>query len=149
MKWLKLTIMFLLLIRAVSTDVKEGKIENRYMLAGMITGLLIAYGSGGVKAVWISAKVAGILLAAMFFLFVIKGLGAGDIKLFCTIAVFYPKQVLSVVILSFFTAAFLAIGKMIIRGINKKPFYIRKETLHFSIPIAVSTFVIIGIKEFL
>lgn len=149
MKWLTVMTVLVLLIRAVYTDVRRGKIENSCIVAGMITGLLLAYGGGGIEKLWISIKMAAILLTAMFFLFLIKGLGAGDIKLLCMIAVYFPEQIISIVVLSFFTAAVWAVGRMAIRWLNKNPFYIRKETVHFSIPIAVSVLIIIGMEGFL
>lgn len=144
MKWIKLITVCLLLTRIVYTDVTKGKIENICIRAGMTAGLLLAYGSGGVGEVWMGIKMSAVLLLALFFLFVIKGLGAGDIKLLCMLAVFYPKQIISIVILSFFAGAFWAVGKMIIRWFRKMPFYIRKEALHFSVPVAVSTLLVVG-----
>lgn len=132
-------IVFLLLVRGMYTDVKENRIENRLILAGIFCGLILAWMDKGITGLAESVRAAGIMFAALFFLFVIKGLGAGDIKLFCMLAVFFPRDAVSVLVGSFFAAALLALGKMAVRGIRKQKIYIRKETLPFSIPITIGT----------
>ncbi|MGN0152879.1 MAG: prepilin peptidase [Lachnospiraceae bacterium] len=135
-----------LLGRAVYTDVKNERIENSLILVGCTAGMLTAFCGGGISQVWNGVKMAGILLLALFFLFWIKGLGAGDIKLLCMLAVFFPNQAISILVGSFFAGACLSVGKMLIKHIKKESFYIRTETLHFSIPVAISTFVVMGME---
>lgn len=144
MSWIKPVMVSLLLAGAVYTDIKKGKIKNRHTMAGLIASLLCAYGTGGMAEVWLGIKAAAAFLPAVFFLYVIRGLGAGDGKLLLVLAVFYPKQILSIVMLSFFIGAVLAVGRMLIRWLRKYPFYIKRETLHFSVPVAISTLLIIG-----
>lgn len=131
-----------ILAGAVYTDIKEGKIKNQWMLMGMVCGLVAAFAGNGVAGVLESIRMAGIILLALFILFLIKGLGAGDIKLFCVLALFFPDEIVKIVMASFFIGAALGIGKMVFRWIRKEPFYIRKETMNFSVPIAIGTGVI-------
>ncbi|MDE6761876.1 MAG: A24 family peptidase [Lachnospiraceae bacterium] len=147
MNGIKLAAVGLLLSGAVYTDIKKGKIKNGHIMTGLIAGLLCAYGIGGMGEVWLGIKTAAVLFPALFFLYVIKGLGAGDGKLLLVLAVFYPERIPSIVVLSFFTGAVLAVGRMSIRWIRKYPFYIKKETLHFSIPVAISTLLIMGLGD--
>lgn len=139
MKWIKWLIVTAILIRAVYTDTKDGKIENRIILMGLFLGLTLSFGEGGMQEVLEGIKMAGIILAGLFFLFVVKGLGGGDIKLFCVLAVFFPKQIISVVMVSFFIGAVMAIGKMLWRWLRREKVFIRHETMNFSIPIALAT----------
>ncbi len=147
MSGIKLAAVGLLLLGAVYTDIKKGKIKNGHIMKGLMAGLLCAYGTGGMEGVWLGIKTAAVLLPAVFFLYAIKGLGAGDGKLLLVLAVFYPERIPSIVVLSFFIGAVLSVGRMFIRWIQKYPFYIRKETLHFSIPVAISTLLIIGLGD--
>lgn len=146
MNGIKLAAVVLLLSGAVYTDIKKGKIKNSHIIMGWMAGLLCAYKTGGMGEIWLGMKTAGVFLPAVFFLYVIKGMGAGDGKLLLVLAIFYPGQISSIVMFSFFIGAVLAVGKMTIRWIRKYPFYIKKETLHFSIPVAISTLLIVGLK---
>ncbi|MDE5779242.1 MAG: A24 family peptidase [Lachnospiraceae bacterium] len=142
MTWLMMVPVSGILFRAVYTDVKKGIIENRLLLLGMITGFLFVILTGGKMLLWESIKSTVVMFAALFFLYMIKGLGAGDVKLICVLAVFFQKTCFKIVVIAFFVAAFMAIGKMIWRFLNKKKIYQRRETLRFSIPVAVSTLLI-------
>lgn len=132
-------IIVVILIRAVYTDVIYGKIENRLIAIGYGLAFVLAYLRGGGKEILQCGKMSIIVLAALFFLYVIKGLGAGDIKLLSMLAAFTPTQIMNVVILSFFLGATIAIANMVGRWICKEPFYIPGETIKFSIPIMIST----------
>lgn len=133
---------FGILFRAVYTDVRKGIIENRLMLLGMITGFLFVIFTGGKMLFWESIKSTVVIFAALFFLYIIKGLGAGDVKLICVLAVFFQRSCFKIVTTAFFVAAFMAIGKMIWRFFKNKKIYQRGETIQFSIPVAVATLLI-------
>lgn len=136
---LKLLVLAVLLMRAVFTDVKKGIIENGLVLFGFIAGIGLAYLEGGIPLVLTSIKMAGIILAALFFLFVIKGLGGGDIKLFMVLAVFLQKEVITVIVASFFAGAALAVLRMVVRYFKREKWYIKNEQMNFSIPIVIGT----------
>lgn len=138
---MKLLVLTIVLARAVYTDVKKGVIENGLILFGMATGLCFTFFGGNLAAVWLSVKTAAIILVSLFFLFLIKGLGAGDIKLFTVLAVYLQKDVVLVMILSFFLGAVIAILKMLARFLKKEKWYIKGEQLNFSVPIAIGTMI--------
>ena len=148
MIYIKSGIVMGLLLRAIYTDMKRGQIENRLIVTGLVLGFVCAIVTGGVSGLLDSVKMVCTITVALFFLFVIKGLGAGDIKLLAVLAAFFPKEIFSIVIVSFFVGAGIALARMAVRAVKHIPIYRRHETLNFSIPIAVGTG-IIGLLEFM
>lgn len=138
-EWMQMGIAALLLIRAVYTDLKIGKIENRLIGFGLAAGFICGYAKGGTPQLLAGIKMMCIVIFSLFFLFALKGLGAGDIKLFGVLALFFPEDVMSIIVASFFTGAAIAGGRMLIRAWKKEKIYRRKETLNFSVPIALGT----------
>lgn len=138
-KWFETGLVAVLLMRAVYTDLKTEKIENRLIGFGLISGFVCAYIRGGPSQFLTSAKMMCIIIFVLFFLFAIKGLGAGDIKLLGVLALFFPEDIVSIIAASFFIGAGIAGGRMIIRAWKKIKVYKKKETLNFSIPIALGT----------
>lgn len=128
-----------LLYRVIVTDIRQGKIENRVILMGYVLALALAYIQEGIPGVLISIKAAGLIILSLFLLFLLKGLGAGDIKLLSVMAAFFPNNGFHIAVLSFFSGALFAVIRMVYRGTRKKAVYIKRETLHFSIPIAFAT----------
>jgi len=138
-EWIQLGIAALLLIRAAYTDLKTGKIENRLIVLGLAAGFVCAYAEGGTSRLLTGIKMMCIVIAALFFLFAIKGLGAGDIKLLAMLALFFPEDAVSIIAASFFAGAAIAGGRMLIRAWRREKIYKRKEALNFSVPIALGT----------
>lgn len=139
LEWIQLGIAALLLIRAAYTDLKTGKIENRLIVLGLAAGFACAYAEGGTSRLLTGIKMMCIVIAALFFLFAIKGLGAGDIKLLAMLALFFPEDAVSIIAASFFAGAVIAGGRMLIRAWRREKIYKRKEALNFSVPIALGT----------
>ena len=138
MIWMKYLFLVGLFIRAVYTDMKSEKIENTVVLIGLLAGLVFAVIGGGWAGLIQSIKMAGIVFIALFFLFVIHGLGAGDIKLFCVTATFFPEKAITILAGSFLVGGIFGMVRMIGRW-RRKEVVSLKETIHFSIPIAVGT----------
>lgn len=94
----------------------------------------------------------GIIMAFSYPIYLIKGLGAGDIKLFCVISCFMTSQeVIKVVIVSLIVGS--AIGIIIIIKSKKwlslwnelkEKKKITYTKIHFSIPIFISVLLQIG-----
>jgi len=146
MEWLRIVLVLMILTRAIYTDIKKGIIENRCMVYGLISaGLYTALYKGGTGLLQ-SIKMSVVMLVVLFALFVLKGLGAGDIKLFCVLAAFYQRDAIGIVVVSFLVAAGLAIVKMLIRIVRGEQFYLKGETMNFSIPIGIATIVIESMK---
>lgn len=139
MEWMKVFLVLVLLGRAIYTDVKKGIIENRWMLFGMLSGCLWSGLTGRWDGFLLSLKMVVICFLALFLLFVIRGLGAGDIKLICVLAFFYPKNIVDIIILSFIVAAMISVAKLLLTILIRKKAYVVGATIHFSIPIGIST----------
>lgn len=148
MVYVRWGMVFLLLLRAVHTDRREGRIENQLVGAGLLLGIGCAGIETGITGIAEGIKMAALTIAALFVFFVIKGLGAGDIKLFAVLAVFFPGDIISIVAAAFFVGAGICVARMIWRGIRKSPIYKKGETLNFSVPIALGTG-IVEIYQFL
>ena len=140
---IKLLTAGILLFRAMYTDVKEGRIENSLIAAGLVCGILLAAIRDGPQGIRRSIEMSVIVCMALFFLFVLKGLGAGDIKLFCVLAAFFPNQITGIIAVSFFAGGAWALGKMLWRKIRGQVLYIRHETMNFSIPIFIGTVLVL------
>lgn len=136
--WLQLILLMPVLIRAVFTDIKTGRIENRLMLAAITGGLVVDYYIGGTGFVLQGLKMAVLMTGVLFVLFLIKGLGAGDIKLLSTVGVFMPEQVVRITVAAFIIAGFLSLARIIYRAIKREQVLIPGETIHFSVPILLS-----------
>lgn len=139
MVFIKSVLVSVMLARAVYTDIREGRIENRLVGPGFLLGLTCAALENGMAGLWLSIKMVVIVIAVLFILFVIKGLGAGDIKLLSALAAFLPKDIACIVIAAFFAGAAISLGRMGFRLIKKLPVYKRGERLNFSVPIAAAT----------
>lgn len=136
---IKVAVLAGLFARVVYTDIRQEKIENNLVLAGLAAGLIYAGMQGGFKGLLYSVKMAGAVLLVLFILFVLHGLGAGDIKLLCVVTVFFPEKTVTILVMSFFIGGIAAIWKVIKGWRKNQLFLVRKETLHFSIPIALGT----------
>ena len=145
MEWIKILFVVLLLGRAIYTDVKKGIIENRWIVVSFALGLACAYMESGTKGLLQSIGMALILLAVLFFLFLLKGLGGGDIKLLAVLATFYPDKIWLLLITSFVVGAVIGIIRMLTRIFRRMQVYVKGETIHFSIAIAVGTFYVLTV----
>lgn len=123
--------------KAVYTDVKRGKIDNSLIVIGLLGGFVFSAIRDGPEGIWYSAKMVGIVFVSLIFLFVIKGLGAGDIKLLCVLAAFFPDKIIEIIAASFFSGAVIAVGKMLLRFVRNQTIYIRHEVLNFSVPVLI------------
>ncbi len=143
MEWLRAVFVLLLLGRAIYTDFKKGVIENRNIGMGILTGFAWSMVYGGEKALLASIKMVVVVFVALFVLFLMKGLGAGDIKLLCALATFFPENIFGIICIAFLVAAGMALFKMLIRFVKHKAILVRGETLIFSLPIGVAALVIL------
>lgn len=126
------------LFRTVYTDLRRGKIENKVVLPAMLLGMIIDYAAGGWNAVFAGVKMGFLITALLYILFIVGGLGAGDIKLLAVIGVLFPDEIISITVLAFILAGIWSIGMIIIRMIKREKMMLKGETIHFSIPIWVA-----------
>jgi prepilin peptidase CpaA len=94
----------------VFEDLKSYKISNRLLMVGLIMGLLIRFYEFSWEGIitWFIGSIIPIFL--LFLVFLLKGLGAGDIKLFSVIGCFYGVPfVLESIVVAFFVGAIMSI----------------------------------------
>lgn len=127
-----------ILARAMYTDILYGKIENALIAAGALAGSGYAYDKGGTEGVCSAGAMAVIVCMALFLLYRIRGLGAGDIKLLGVMTIFFPENVLWMIAGSFLWGAGIALMRMFIRFLKKRQVFIKRETIPFSVPITCS-----------
>ena len=111
------TILALLLIAAVVGDIRDYRIYNLPVALGLAAGLLLNLIAGSFEGFLWSLLAALIPAVLLMILFVLRMLGAGDIKLFCAIgAIMGVRFVLYAMAFSFLAGGIIAIGIMLVRG---------------------------------
>lgn len=111
---MKLLLCLTLLSMAVVTDIQCFQISNRLIVSGLLTGCffqILELGARGIGVFLLNVSVPVILL---YLLFLIRALGAGDIKLFSMIGGIWGLQILMITIaVSFLVAAFMSLCKIL------------------------------------
>lgn len=134
----------IILIRVIYTDIRERKIENWIIGIGMTIGILVTVCTNGQKAIVEMLQHIGWIWAGLYLLYLVNGLGAGDVKLLFMLSILYPEKALDIIVYSFVMAAAYILLRMTIRGMQKKPVYERGEQIAFSIPIVCSVVLCLG-----
>ena len=127
-----------ILLASVYTDLRTGKIKNKLIFSAMISGCLLNYVTGGLAAMASGIKMAAITIAFLYVLFLIGGLGAGDIKLLALIGLLFPDNVILITVLSFLIAGGIAFIRIVGRIIRREKAIVKGETMHFSVPIVMA-----------
>ncbi|MCR4904389.1 MAG: prepilin peptidase [Butyrivibrio sp.] len=116
---------------AIISDLIEDKIYNIWVVPGMLFGMALV-GIQGVGMLFNTLMMQLFILALLVPLYIIRGLGAGDIKLFMAIAPYLSRQdTLSCIINSFIIGGIISILCMIIK-------HRKIKTIHFALPIGIS-----------
>lgn len=111
---LKLAWTLLLLLIAVATDVTSGRISNRLIALGIVTGFCFRIWEFGAKGLFLSVIQIIFPVILLFLLFLMRALGAGDIKLFSVIGSIWNLKILCYcIIFSFLTGAFISLIKLL------------------------------------
>lgn len=110
---MKVLLIYLVIIAFV--DIKKFKIPNACILAGTITGILMTILLGQKTFILLQLKNMFLIFVLLYPFFLIKGLGAGDIKLLMMSA-FYMKsdELFKYIALTIIIAGVISIVKMII-----------------------------------
>lgn len=104
----------MLLITAAVMDLRSFKISNRLIIGGLVTGLIVQIIESGMKGIGVFLINVSIPVILFYLLFLMRALGAGDIKLFSVIGGMWNLKMLYVtVIVSFLTAAAMSLCKML------------------------------------
>ena len=108
---------------AAFTDIKEGRIPNFIIVLGLVAGIL--YRVFVVADNQYCLLIFGILLpVAVFFpLFLLRAMGAGDIKLMAVTGAFFGiSENMRCIVLAIFIAGAIALVKLIIYGNARERF---------------------------
>ncbi len=131
--------LLVILLTAAATDLTDGKISNRLIVFGMLSGLAFRiYGEGGAGILIFLVHIS-IPVILFYLLFQMRALGAGDIKLFSVIGSFVSvKELLFMMVCSLFMGAVLGTVKIayqrVVLGRPKGKY----TFMHFSIAIVIS-----------
>ena len=135
-----LVFLVLLLSVAVFTDYKSGKIPNVLSIVGSITGIVAGQPPG-------DYLLRAVLIILLFFPFyLIKAVGAGDIKCFSMMALYLDaEQLLSTILYTFLIAALWSVFLILKRYFRKKEVgSLRYITIHLALPILMGMLISIG-----
>ncbi len=105
----------LLLSVAVWMDIRSCRISNRLIVSGLLIGLLIQVWQYGIRGVGIFIVNVSIPVILLYLLFLMRALGAGDIKLFSVISSIWNLKIACITIMaSFFIGAVISFCKLIL-----------------------------------
>ena len=122
---------------AVFTDLFKDKIFNAWVIPALLSGVISSLIQGSDRLIESLSAVgaAFLILLPVYFL---KGIAAGDVKLFMSAASFLSvSDTLSCILVSFLIAGIISVLVIIFRR-NKQ------KTIHFAIPILVSVLFVMG-----
>lgn len=87
-------------------DYKKSKIPNICILTGMVYGMMYQFLHNGMEGVVFSIIQAFVLFMLFYPFYLVKGLGAGDVKLFMMLGMYFPPQeLLNCLFITFLLAA--------------------------------------------
>lgn len=150
---------------AVIMDFATGKVSNRLIVVGLIVGLVLQIVFGGKENIDNAFIGAIVPIIVLILVFIIGGIGAGDIKLFSVIGVFLgPRGVFICIIVAIVIGAIISLGKILmnrnfyiyfsnlfnyvstLNQTNKIQLYKREKynTIHFTLPILLSVLIYMG-----
>ena len=132
-----LSILYCLTAGSAITDILKNKIFNKWLLVGGIAGMISRFAcmEAGRSLTEIIIK-AALITIILLPIYLVKGIGGGDLKLFTVISIFLPMgEMIGCLLSSFVIGAFIGIIKIIITGKSK-------QTIHFAVPILISILLI-------
>ena len=133
------SILYCLVTGSAITDVYKNKIFNVWLLCGFVTGVALSFfGAGNDQSILLLILRAAITFLLLLPVYLIKGIGGGDLKLLTSISIFLStEEMISIVVIAFFIGAFFGLIKVI----KKKNLH---QTIHFALPILISTLLVTG-----
>lgn len=161
----KFLVLLLVVISAVIMDFSTGKVSNYLIVVGLIAGFILQILFGGKAQIIYSLAGAIVPILVLIIVFIIGGIGAGDIKLFSVIGVFIgAKGVFTCIVVSFIIGAVISLGKIIFSRnlylyFNNLVNYVsltyqsqkiqlykrdKNNTIHFTLPILISVLLYMG-----
>ncbi|WP_026510977.1 prepilin peptidase [Butyrivibrio sp. LC3010] len=133
------SILYCLVTGSAITDVYKNKIFNVWLLCGFVTGVSLSFfGAGNDQSILFLILRAAITFLLLLPVYLIKGIGGGDLKLLTSISIFLStEEMISIVVIAFFIGAVFGLIKVI----KKKNLH---QTIHFALPILISTLLVTG-----
>ncbi len=108
------SLLYGVVIAAVTQDLVRRKISNRLILAGLVIALICRIVQGGIRVVFPCLGNIIFPVVTLYLLYLAGILGAGDIKLFSVIGCFLKlKQLVCCIVMSFAVGALLALLWMV------------------------------------
>lgn len=161
----KFLVLLSVAVIAVILDFATGKVSNKLILIGLLLGLCLRFYQGGLNQVGNYLLGITVPFLALIVVFLIGGIGAGDIKLFSVIGGFVgAKDVLVCIVAAIFIGAVISIIKILMN----KNFFVcfshiiqffsgfyqtqkiqvfkkeKSNTIHFTLPILISVLLSLG-----
>lgn len=159
----------LLLLTAAVTDIRSCRISNRLICLGLMSGLIFQIWESGMGGSIIFVLQVFFPVVVLYLLFLMRALGAGDIKLFSVVGgIWNLKVICYCMVFSFLAGAVVSLGKLLFYknlGTRLRYFcrYVRlslaakridtydrgtseKETIiHFSVAILIGFLITMGV----
>ena len=134
-----LSVLYCLAAGSAITDILKNKIFNAWLLIGALAGVMMSFLD---KEMNISIKEMGIKMLITFLIlipvYMVKGIGAGDLKLLTVISLFLPTgELICCMIMSFVIGALFGIIKIIVKGKMR-------QTIHFAVPVLIAVLLVTG-----
>lgn len=105
--------MILLLAVAVRMDFKHDRINNGWILFGILGGFLFQIQKGGKESIYYMGISMLLAFGLLYPIYKIGGIGAGDVKLFLMTGCFLTaERLLYALLFSFLIGAVFSLGKM-------------------------------------
>lgn len=122
---------------AVFTDLFKDKIYNAWVVPALITGVGTSLLQGHDRF-FESVTAVGAAFLILLPVYLLRGIAAGDVKLFMSAASFLTLQdTLSCIVVSFLVAGVISIAILILKK-NKQ------KTIHFAVPVLISALFLVG-----
>lgn len=107
-------ILICVLIIAALVDISSYRIPNLWIGIGMAAGMVLVAGEGGLPRLAQTLCQMGVIFAVFYPFYLLKGLGAGDIKLFMLVGCYVQKaSCVHCLMVAFVLAGIGAVIKMI------------------------------------
>ena len=144
-------IALILIVWAVSEDVKAFRIPNMLIIAGYIAGvimLVIRGFSGEHIGNYITGTLVG--LSEMLIFYIIKAVGAGDVKLFAVLGLLLGKTLITqLLIVSLVTGGITGVVELCIKKTGRVEVgksYVQMHGFHYAVAILMAYVVVFGYR---
>ena len=142
-------IALVLVIVAAVHDLREFRIPNRLIVAGIVVGvsvIVIRAFTGEYIGNYILGTLAG--LAGMTFLYIIRAVGAGDVKLFAVLGLLTGLEfVVQLMVVSFITGLFIGVIELCFKRtslVRVGSTGIEGHGFHYAVAVLIGYVVVLG-----